>query len=434
MKDVKKTTEAGHLTHIKGFDCEMKVLQQLENFSLQRKLGLKIFHDTEIKQEMLEALCDAFKTEIPSLDESMMKKFKNQILNIEIDILAVSRNALLVIEVKSNPNEWGKAFEQLGKSEYVLTLLLEILGLKGFQIRTIFAAPMLPQEDINSGAESANQASDKLIYTLQLNAKRNHVFLFDINQVHSKPIIIESLLESQLPDFDQKSLSRLFATLAFLKCSSYYHKISSYVKLDGEKLLDCQSEVSSAKHLVMKMKTQTHMEKSKCLGTEPRTLENFFLWLDPIQKRFLDDSCNEQLLIGTAGTGKTILAQLKVLQVFKSGNQAKILILLPNEVLVNQYKTSLLEQVASADSATIKIMTASSAMKTCLKSFKPTHIIIDEFSAVSSLNSLCLDDILDYIKEQQKSPYLLLTFDYHQRYVKKHTDVLYYPFRYLQRG
>jgi hypothetical protein len=72
----------------------MKVLRRFQNLSQEKGLGLKMFHDIEMRQEKLEALCEAFQTGMPILDQSKLsrlrfKKDKNKsyILNLEIDIL-----------------------------------------------------------------------------------------------------------------------------------------------------------------------------------------------------------------------------------------------------------------------------------------------------------------------------------------------------------
>jgi hypothetical protein len=72
----------------------MKVLRRFQNLSQGKGLGLKMFHDIEMREEKLEALCEAFQTGMPILDQSKLSRLRfkkdktgSYILNLEIDIL-----------------------------------------------------------------------------------------------------------------------------------------------------------------------------------------------------------------------------------------------------------------------------------------------------------------------------------------------------------
>ena len=54
-------------------------------------------------------------------------------------------------------------------------------------------------------------------------------------------------------------------------------------------------------------------------------------WLDPNQQEILNNKNPTQIIIGPASTGKTILIQLKVLEILENVNNTEnILTLLPN--------------------------------------------------------------------------------------------------------
>ena len=421
------------MNDIRGFENEMKVLRRFEKLSQNRNLGLKIFHGTAIKLEKLEALCDAFEVEMPTLDPSRLQQLFKKSIELEIDALIIRQNEIILIEVKSSQGEWGKAQTQLEKSKFLLSVLLEILGLgeKSIQVKKVFAAPLQQRKADVANSNLNCQFQSKYDYHLELNAQRHSFLLFDINETYSDDELLTSIMDTLATDFDLESQRKIFAALAFMQCSYYFPKISqSIVTVDESELLEFQSEPMAGSHLLQNLRRQSHIESSKCEGIQ-RWSKNVFVWLDPIQKRFFDDTSKQQLIIGSAGTGKTLLVQLKVLEMNTSG---KILILLPNDELVNQYKWFFEGKLAPGYDANINIMSPPKELKTLLKNFNPTHIIIDEFSAVCSINSFCLEDIRTFIKEKNFHPHLLITFDYHQRYVNKVVDLPSYPFRYLPKG
>ncbi len=103
---------------------------------------------------------------------------------------------MLLGEVKSNPDEWGKAFEQLERSEYILSVLLQILGLKekNISIRKIFGAPLKQEEN-----EPSVQTTKSSNHHLELNAKKSNVIIFDINKDYSDKQMAELFLELGAP-------------------------------------------------------------------------------------------------------------------------------------------------------------------------------------------------------------------------------------------
>ncbi len=63
----------------------------------------------------------------------------------------------------------------------------------------------------------------------------------------------------------------------------------------------------------------------------------FVVWLDPVQVAILDDETKRQVIIGNAATGKTLVIQLKVLELLYDCDDHKILIILPYSKLVQFY-------------------------------------------------------------------------------------------------
>jgi superfamily I DNA and RNA helicase len=72
---------------------------------------------------------------------------------------------------------------------------------------------------------------------------------------------------------------------------------------------------------------------------QKRKFNKIVLWLDPRQSQIMDEEVQKhQYIIGPPGTGKTILIQLKVLEVYQNNPESKVLIMLPYEPLVEAYK------------------------------------------------------------------------------------------------
>ena len=62
------------------------------------------------------------------------------------------------------------------------------------------------------------------------------------------------------------------------------------------------------------------------------------IWLDSIQSKIINSGNPRQLIIGPASSGKTLLIQLKVLDLFRRNKASKCLIILPFKQLVQKYQ------------------------------------------------------------------------------------------------
>ena len=67
--------------------------------------------------------------------------------------------------------------------------------------------------------------------------------------------------------------------------------------------------------------------------------DKVFVWLDPMQMEIMEDQNPRQIIYGPASTGKTILIQLKVFQLIEENVDDNVLIILPNDRLVEKYKS-----------------------------------------------------------------------------------------------
>ena len=74
-------------------------------------------------------------------DSKIVSMFKKSIINLEIDILVLSKNCLLIVEVKSNPNDVFKAMDQLKKFEHVITKVFESICHKEVTVTKVVAIP-----------------------------------------------------------------------------------------------------------------------------------------------------------------------------------------------------------------------------------------------------------------------------------------------------
>ena len=74
------------------------------------------------------------------------------------------------------------------------------------------------------------------------------------------------------------------------------------------------------------------------LNLGDHTHDDDLIWLDSIQSRIQNSGNPRQLIVGPASTGKTVLIQLKVLDLFRTNKDSKCLIILPLEQLCLKYR------------------------------------------------------------------------------------------------
>lgn len=125
-------------------------------------------------------------------------------------------------------------------------------------------------------------------------------------------------------------------------------------------------------------------------------------------------SNNRQILRGPASTGKTIMIQIKVLQILRNDRNAKILILLPFTRLVEKYKTFFNNAGIMPDNENLCIATAeSSELDQFIENNSP-NIFIDEFSAVIARKFLFSQTLKTYLQNIPNYKVMWITIDIKQ--------------------
>jgi hypothetical protein len=146
-------------------------------------------------------------------------------------------------------------------------------------------------------------------------------------------------------------------------------------------------------------------------GLAPFLLSNptnsLFIWLDPFQMKIFKDPNPHQVVKGPASTGKTILVQLKVLQILRSDPLAcKMLILLPFERLVDKFKLFFQNAGVETDGHNLLISTPNDPQLDEFIRIKNPHLFIDEYSAVIARKAQFSATLNNYLKNIPQSNYM----------------------------
>ena len=118
------------------------------------------------------------------------------------------------------------------------------------------------------------------------------------------------------------------------------------------------------------------------------------VWLDPIQLEIMKDTAKRQVIVGPASTGKTLLIQLKVLEIMETTTE-NVLIILPYKQLAAKYK-EFLENASNIDTTNrVKFCTAETEDWKCLlEENKTSHWFVDEFAALHTGHKELCNQIL----------------------------------------
>ena len=155
LPGVDPKVEESHVGQIRGQKNEARVLKIVEDTSRKNNQKMTLFHGMKITSHRIADLRHVFQLDL--VWEGVM----------EVDIVALNKKSLFLIEVKSHPREFKKAFSQLNKAEVFFRNLLKSLGFnKWAQIIKVFAAPR--------SLDQCNRAE----------AERNNVCCFNIDADH----------------------------------------------------------------------------------------------------------------------------------------------------------------------------------------------------------------------------------------------------------
>ena len=217
--------------------------------------------------------------------------------------------------------------------------------------------------------------------------------------------------------FTEQIYKTLIATFAFLSSCYLLEKRWTF---DEEKTSKYLKESAKAKEIVEGFQAQSAMEKvDKSISRSD--FGSIYVWLDPIQQEIMNDSNSRQVIIGPASTGKTLLIQLKVLELGRNDRDCKILIFLPHKSLVKKYTD--LFQEAEVNLNNLFIVTPSDDWKRVLEERKNCHWFVDEFVTIhlrcKELNKIILKTARDFGPQQL----LWVTVDFAQKFNSQQPDL-----------
>jgi hypothetical protein len=154
-------------------------------------------------------------------------------------------------------------------------------------------------------------------------------------------------------------------------------------------------------------------------GLAPFLLANptnsLFIWLDPFQMKIFKDPNPHQVVKGPASTGKTILVQLKVLQILRRDPlTCKVIILLPFERLVDKFKLFFQNAGVETDGHNLLIATPNDPQLDEFIRTKNPHLFIDEYSAVIARKAQFSATLNNYLRNIPQSKYMWITVDIKQ--------------------
>jgi len=152
--------------------------------------------------------------------------FKEDKVQVEVDVLVVAHNAVYVVEVKANPNKC-KSFKQLTKAEVIVRHLMKAVGIdEKIPILKIIATPKMPVKTISEIAR----------------ANRTIVLAFSDGESTPKDRLVEALGKVASPNMKDECYSFLLASLMFMKCCSFGIAPEPRVILKERELQESQRE------------------------------------------------------------------------------------------------------------------------------------------------------------------------------------------------
>ena len=266
--------------------------------------------------------------------------FKKNKVQVEVDVLVVAHNAVYLVEVKSNPNK-VKSFEQLKKAEGIVRPLMKAVGIgEKIPILKIIATPKMPVRTILEIARTTGTI----------------VLAFNEGESTPKESLEKALaLITSAPEINDESYSLLLASLMFMKCCSFNIAPEPRVIVKEKDLEESQREGCKALKIKKMLLSQSPLAKWKNEKVRKKVFGKFVVWLDPVQVAILDDETKRQIIIGNAATGKTLVIQLKVLELLHDSDDHKILIILPYSKLVQFYDSFFEAQGIKKDSTRYQV-------------------------------------------------------------------------------
>lgn len=268
-----------------------------------------------------------------------------------------------VVEVKRN-----SAKDQLDLDVKVMHCILRMIGLEDSNFPPIKIMVSSPQEITEHDLKT--KLSNNGIDFLHADSKA-----FEKNSQLIEKMATAAAESSQ---FEEKDYIRLISALAFL--SNLYVTGKNY-SIEESKMKLASQEGEKGREVSENLQTHLHLKEAL---PNSKTELGTVVWLDSIQREIMKDkTSNRQVIVGPASTGKTILIQLKVLEIVETTTNEKVLIILPYKDLEEKYQ-EFLSQSSNIDmTKRVQFLTADTDdWEQRLEKNKDSHWFIDEFAAL----------------------------------------------------
>ncbi len=282
------------------------------------------------------------------------------------------------------------SYEQLKLDELVIKHILKIIGSNDpSTIKKIIASPTE--------------------VSLDLKEKLTNVSIQFLNIEHN---IDEDLYQTEHSsvEFTEEIYKKLIAAFAFLSSCYFLEKRWT---LDEEKISKDMTEPAKAKEIIESFQSQSAMEKVG-KGILKSDYGSIYVWLDPVQQEIMSDANPRQVIIGPASTGKTLLIQLKVLELCRNDRDSEILILLPHISLVRKYQHFFLKSEVNLNN--VFLVTPSDNWKKVLEERKNCHWFVDELVAMHLRYKELNDIIIKMASNFGPQQLLWITVDFAQKF------------------
>jgi hypothetical protein len=328
-----------------------KVLKMFYDFSESKKLGIKLFADIHVTKSKIKVLQEVFDVESPLL-------FTTSECPIEIDILSVNNSTICLAEVVSQQENASNSIEKLQRVEHFIRNLIKFTFPKNsechiYKVLTSF---------VPLSTEVSVQATENDIMILKTNPTINGEVLSKILNGDSQR------KEIFFDDF-------VVAMTVICCCQTL-----SYFRSEEDKVRQSLLDAINCLDLSNKEESKTSFDVGR---SQPDV--DLFVWLDPVQAKILRDKNPFQLIIGSVATGKTMLLQMKILDVLRTESHSKVLVVLPTSNLKSYYEKMFLDRSDETTSKRVTIVTASDNFWEIVRTTNP-HIFIDEYCACADIS------------------------------------------------
>jgi hypothetical protein len=339
----------------------------LNNETLQDGETKYLLNKTEITREAFDQLTDDKKKKVETLTFHQFEQLPD--------------NEKKKIKLKDKFSKPAKA--QLDLDHKVLTCLLKMIGLIDLPpIKRMAASP----EKLTDNELKKNLSDDGIDF-----------FHADSAALEENSQLIEKAANEAF-QFKEEDYKRLISALAFLLS---VQKIKQDQKKTEKGLTESEMILATqegGKGREISKKLQTHSAVKEALPDSKHEHGTIVVWLDPIQLEILNDKkAKRQIIIGPASTGKTILIQLKVLELVKRSDE-KVLIILPCKELEENYKYFFHQNNIATIGKVQFVRPDTNNWRHILKKQKNIHWFIDEFAALHAGHKELCNQIISRTK------------------------------------